>query len=142
MKKLLMLMAVLLFSAATAFSQTYEMTVTWQDTECNCNDQGESYYEIRYNIYDDVNDVVVNAGTLVRVDFGNNSVDIEVPEVNANCASQWVDPNYVIRADVVVMCDSYNPPQAICSTDTEVDSPNSCSNFANGEVEVDCGVFY
>ncbi|RLD24488.1 MAG: hypothetical protein DRI54_06065, partial [Bacteroidetes bacterium] len=94
----------------------------------------------RYNIYDDVNDIVVNAGTLVRVDFGNTSVDIEVPEVNANCALYWA-ANYVVRADVVIVCDSYNPPQEICSTDTAVEPTNSCTKFANGEVSVPCGNF-
>lgn len=135
-----MIMAVLLFSTATTFSQTYEMTISWEDTECNCSDQGESYYEIRYNIFDDVNDVVVNAGTLVRVDFGNTSVDIEVPEVNANCALHWA-ANYVVRADVVIVCDSYNPPQEICSTPTVASYTNSCTNFANGDVSVYCTPF-
>lgn len=136
-----MIMAVLLFSTATAFSQTYEMTVTWQDTECNCNDQGESYYEIRYNIYDDVNDVVVNAGATVRVDFGNTSVDIEVPEVNSNCTNPPSPPNYVLRADVVIVCDYYDPPQEIFSTNTATEPTNSCADFANDDVLVPCGVF-
>ena len=128
-------MAVLLFGAATAFSQTYSFYVEWDNDECSCNDQGSSYYEIRYNIYDSENEIVVNPGATVRVDFGTYSTDIEVPEVNTHCANQLIDPNYLVRCEVAVVCDSYTPPQDVCSTGTIYNPNNSCDNFADGLVE-------
>ena len=129
-------MAVIILGAATAFPQTYVFTVIWDSDECSCVDQGDSYYEIRYNIYDDANHVVVNPGALERVDFGTYTVDIEVPEVNSNCANQLVDPEYIVRVEVVVMCDSYTPPQGICSTGTKT-YPFSCDDFAQGEADTE-----
>ena len=132
-------MAVILFSAVTAFSQVSEFTVTWDNDECSCSDQGDSYYGVRYSIYDNINDVVVNAGTLVKVDFGTYSVDIEVPEVDANCASQFVEPLYTVRCAVAVFCDFYTPPEGICVT-TLVPQFYTCDNFSEGFI-LNCGLF-
>lgn len=127
-------MAVLLFGVATAFSQAYVLTVNWEVEECSCNDQGESYYEVRYNIYDYIHDVVVQSGATVRVDFGTYTVDIQVPEVNTNCTNQLTDPDYLVRIEVAVVCDSYTPPQDVCSTGT-IPYYWDCDEFADGEAE-------
>lgn len=125
-----MLMVVLLFGTATAFSQTYVISVDWDNDECGCLDQGNSYYGVKYQIYDTENDIIVNAGTEVRVDFGTYEVDIEVPEVNAHCAS-YLNAKYLVKCRVAVFCDS-SPPGSICMTELKVLPEQTCTDFANG----------
>jgi len=138
MKNILMLIAVLLFSTASVFSHVSEFTVTWDNDECSCLDQGDSYYGVRYSIFDTQNNITVNAGTLVKVDFGNTSVDIEAPEVDTHCANQ-MDPVVLILCEVAIFCDSFTPPQGICSTGQPLVPPKNCSTF-DGTI-VPCGEF-
>ena len=134
-----MIMAVLLLSTASVFSQNYFIHVEWDNDECSCMDQGDSYYGVRYSIYDTENDIVVNAGTLVKVDFGTYEVDIQVPEVYANCVSQ-MSSEYQILCQVAVFCDSYTPPEDICGSDFKDPDEIECSDFEGG-YPIDCGGF-
>lgn len=134
-----MIVAVLLFGAAAAFSQTYSFDVTWPNDECSCLDQGDSYYEIRYYIYDSQNDVMVISSTSERVDFGTYSINIEVPEVNAHCA-QYLNPYYDVLCEVAIFCDSYTPPLGICSTGQWEDN-GDCDDFANDDIGFDFLLF-
>ncbi len=137
MKKILLLVAALLFSAASVFSQTYVVSVSWQHNECNCLDQGNSYYAVKVVIYDDANDVTVVTGTEVRVAFGTYSVDVSVPEVNQHCADQTLQfpPSYTVWAGVAVFCDDTNPPESICNTGNNNSLTNqTCTDFADGNV--------
>ena len=130
MRKILIFMAVIMFSTASVFSQNYFIHVEWDNDECSCMDQGDSYYGVRYSIYDTENDIVINAGTLVKVDFGTYEVDIQVPEVYANCVSQLTS-KYQVLCQVAVFCDSYTPPEGICSTPFWDEDDILCGEFAD-----------
>jgi|GEM_PF-5111134 len=138
MKKILLFVAALLFSAASVFSQEYVVSVSWEHNECNCLDQGNSYYGVKVVIYDDANDVTVVAGKEVKVDFGTYTVDVSVPEVNQHCADTTLQftPSYKVWAGVSVFCDNTNPPESICTTGGYTFPTNkTCSDFANEDVE-------
>ncbi|HDO26835.1 MAG TPA: hypothetical protein ENH02_01840 [Bacteroidetes bacterium] len=134
MKKILLLVAALLFSAASVFSQTYVVSVSWEHNECNCLDQGNSYYGVKVVIQDVANDMVVVEGKEVKVDFGTYTVDVSVPEVLAQCEDQTLQfpPNFKVMVGVAVICDYTIPPESICNA---YQSHNyTCSDFADGNV--------
>jgi len=133
-----MLMAVLLFSTATVFSQTYVVSVTWLEDECGCLDLGESYYSVKVNIYDEANDEVVVEGVEVRVDFGTYTIDVPVPKVNSYCAdpNHLYTPSFRVIAGAGVYCDNSNPPE-LCTTGGNTISPYpDCTDFANDDVAI------
>ena len=134
MKTILLFVVAFMFSAATVFSQTYEVTVTWDEDECNCSDQGNSYYGVKIVIYDDANNVSVISGKQVNVDFGTYEVDISVLEVNNHYEDQTLQypPSLEVYAGVSVFCDSYSPPEAICTTGDSHKPNQTCNDFANG----------
>jgi hypothetical protein len=131
MKNLIFIFAALLLSATAAFSQTYQVNVSWKHQECNCNDQGNSYYAVKVVIYDEANDMVVVEGKEVHVDFGTYNVDISVSEVNDHCADPNLPniPNLKVMYGAAVMCDFTNPPQEICNT--YYNENKTCSNFSS-----------
>ncbi len=138
MKTILLFVAAFMFSAATAFSQTYVVSVEWDEEECNCWDQGNSYYGVKVVIYDNANDVTVVSGKQVNVDFGTYEVDVSVPEVNTHCENPNLQytPVFDVYAGVSVFCDSFTPPQAICTTGSNEHSPDpTCTTFANNGVD-------
>ncbi len=131
-------MAALLFGVASVFAQTYYVTVGWEDNECGCLDQGNSYYRVKVVIYDDANDMLVVSGTYADVDFGTLTVNVNVPEVNTHCNRQLeYTPSFEVYAGATVYCDSYTPPEAICTTGSNLRSDRTCTNFANNEVNFD-----
>ncbi|HEY9115248.1 MAG TPA: hypothetical protein VIN10_11160 [Bacteroidales bacterium] len=125
-----MIIAVMFLGVTAAFSQVDQVYVSWNSTECNCFDQGNSYYSVKVVIYDVANDMVVVEGTEAKVDFGTYNVYVDVPEANEHCANPNLPytPNLKVMAGVAVMCDSYNPPEAVCNGYNEL--PNqACSDF-------------
>ena len=137
MKKFIILMAALLFGAASVFSQTYYVTVGWEDNECGCLDQGNSYYRAKVVIYDDANEMHV-VSTYADVDFGTLTVNVNVPEVNTHCNRQLeYTPSFTVYAGATVYCDSYTPPEAICTTGGfDYLSNQTCTDFANNDVRI------
>ena len=137
MKKITMILAALLFGAAGLFSQTYYVTVGWDEDECGCLDQGNSYYQVKVVIYDDANEVLVVTGTYVNVDFGTYTVNVNVPAVNTYCNdTHEYTPSFEVYAGATVYCDSYTPPEAICTTGSNLESDQTCAKFANNEVSI------
>ncbi len=138
MKTFLLFVAALLFSAAPVFSQTYVVSVSWEHNECNCLDQGNSYYGVKVVISDVANDMVVVEGREVKVDFGTYTVDVSVPEVLAHCEDPTLQlpPSYEVWAGVAVICDYTIPPEGICTTGGyKFPTNKTCSDFANGNVD-------
>lgn len=137
MKKNIFLLAISIFAISSVFAQTYVVSADWPQEECNCFDQGNSYYGVKVVIYDAANDVTVIAGKQVNVDFGTYSVEIPVPEVNNHCEDQSLPlaPHYTVWVDVAVFCDMFTPPQAICNTEIKSLSNRTCADFANGLVD-------
>jgi hypothetical protein len=138
MKKLLILLIVFIFAVSASFAQAYVVSVDWDEDECSCLDQGNSYYGVKVVIYDEANDIVVIEGKQVNVDFGTYAVDVSVPEVNGHCEDQSLplSPSYKVWVGVTVFCDSQNPPVDLCTTGDYLFSPNAnCTTFANGNVD-------
>ncbi|HEY9116130.1 MAG TPA: hypothetical protein VIN10_15640 [Bacteroidales bacterium] len=131
MKQIIFIVAAFLISVTTAFAQVYKVHVSWPAEECNCLDQGNSYYAVKVVVYDEANDMVVVEGIEERVDFGTYSVNISVPEVNDHCADPNLPytPNMKVMYGAVVMYDYTNPPTDLCNN--YYSENHTCSDFAN-----------
>lgn len=140
MKKILILLAAILFGISASFAQgVYTVTVSWQDNDNDCECEGTiagSYFEATIDLYDDANgeDVITDLSETAAVD--KTSVDIPVDDVEDYCNEQHqFTPSFTVTAIVKYMCDATNPPTSVCSG-TEDDSAISCHDFYNDKIPV------
>jgi hypothetical protein len=136
MKKMIMLVAAILFGITATFAQAWTIKVSWDASECdNCSD---GYFEVAYTIYDNYNQVAIYTNEIVTdIDLSEDDVIISVPLVEDNCFKQsetW-RPNYQIFAQVKLFCRDYSIEyEVICSGHSSTEK--ICSNFYSEPVSV------
>jgi hypothetical protein len=136
MKKMIMLVAAILFGITATFAQAWTLRVSWDATECNnCSD---GYFEVTYTIYDNYNQVAIYTNeTVTNIDLTENYIDVPVPLVEDNCylQSETWRPNYQIFARVKLFCkDGSFTYEVICAGQYGIEK--ICSDFYSVPVTV------
>ncbi len=134
MKKMIMLVAAILFGITATFAQAWTINVSWEADECdNCSD---GYFEVIYTIYDNYNQVAIYTNEKVTdIDLTEDEVNIPVPLVEDNCdlLSETWRPNYQILVRVKLFCkDGSFEYEVICSGQSSTEK--MCSDFSSGTV--------
>jgi len=138
MKKLILLLAAILIGVSASFAQVYKVKVSWNDADCECNGTvSGSFFKIKLSIYDDANSTwVIQNKQANTSDATAGDIDIDVPEVSDYCdQSHENTPSFTTSATVWLMCDTTNPPTAVCSGSKNV-GPRTCHDFYSSTVTV------
>lgn len=135
MKKTILIIAILTFFISSAICQSsWEVKVTWDDTECDCLGYDENnYFKVTISIYDEANDELVEPSiTVTTADATVDNVIISTTNIEGYCGQiHEYTPDFTIRATVWLMETSTNP-ETVCCTGTEGDEGVTCQELANG----------
>ncbi len=138
MKKILILLAAILFGVSASFAQVYIVNVSWNDANCVCTGTvSGSYFKVQVSVYDSANSAWVFHNKLATTsDATAGDIDIDVPEVKEYCVHPPQNtPSFTVYATVWLMCDATNPPTAVCSGSKNV-GPRTCHDFYSSTVTV------
>jgi len=138
MKKILILLAAILFGVSASFAQVYKVKVSWNDDNCGCTGTvSGSYFKVQLSVYDDANSTWVIQNKQVNTsDAAADHIVIDVPEVSDYCDhSHSNTPSFTTSAAVWLMCDTTNPPSAVCSGSGNI-GPKNCHDFYSSVITV------
>ncbi len=138
MKKLILILAAILFGVSANFAQVYKVKVSWNDDNCECNGTvSGSYFKVQISIYDDANSTwVVQNKQANTSDATADHIVIDVPEVSNYCnQSHENTPSFTTSASVWFMCDTTNPPSAVCSGSGNI-GPKNCHDFYSNTINI------
>jgi hypothetical protein len=120
MKKLLILLAVILFGVSVSFAQVYKVQVNWDYTECDCEGTIQSFFKVSISIHDDANNEdVIKDGDAIYFTEDAEPDNLTTPELTAvedycNDEHEYT-PSFTIYATVWLECNDTNPPTEVCS---------------------------
>jgi hypothetical protein len=135
MKKLILLLAVSLFSITGVFAQAWTVKVSWDANNCVCQGTGNSYFQVLLKIKDVANEGDFVYNNSVNVDITKSEYVFTVTSVQTHCndTSLVNIPNYTIYAGVAFYCDETNPPSVVCSKKS-TNTDYSCLDFSSGQI--------
>ena len=135
MKKLILLLAVSLFSIAGVFAQPWTVKVSWDANNCVCQGTINSYFQVSLTILDVANGNNNVYDNTVNVDITKSEYVFTVTSVQTHCndTSLVNIPNYTIYAGVAFYCDKTNPPSVVCSKKI-TDTDRTCLDFSTAQI--------
>ena len=133
MKKLILLLAISLFSITGVFAQ-YTVTVRWNADNCNCNTATDSVFKVQLTIADIANNVPDVIDLNGSANGTANSKDFDVSYIESYCAdtSLTYTPSFMIYAGIQMECNF--PPKIVICKGKDSFGPYSCLDFAQNDI--------
>jgi len=140
MKKLLILLAAILFGVSASFSQgVYIVNVPWDASNCSCDGTiSGSYFQVTVSIFDVANqEEAVPPTTVYTTSGAYGDKDIDVSKLDEYCNEYHeFTPSFTVYAWVYYWCNDTNPPTVCCSGTHEYAYEYTCHDFYNSVIEL------